>query len=81
TLNLPQWLVFVRRTTAGEEDGVVLYRAAQRRMQVFSTQRAMYQHPDLKRLRQSLQAEVQPPPTPAVPANRLATPPTLSLFS
>jgi hypothetical protein len=81
TLNLPQWLVFVRRTAGGEEDGVVLYRAAQRRMQVFSTQQEMYQHPDLKRLRQSLQAEVQPPATPVVPANRLATPPALSLFN
>ena len=79
TLTVPQWLVFVRRNPRGEEDGVVLYRPAERWMQAFSTQQQMYQHLDLRRLRQSLQAEVQPPAAPAGLESRLVARPNHSL--
>ncbi|MBK5415789.1 hypothetical protein [Pseudomonas sp. TH31] len=64
SVTLAQWQVFVRQNAKGEEDGVVLYRPAERRVQAFSSQQEMFQHLDLKRLRQSLYAEVRPPATP-----------------
>ncbi|WP_458726045.1 membrane-targeted effector domain-containing toxin [Pseudomonas gregormendelii] len=61
---LAQWQLFVRRDARGEEDGVVLYRPAEHRVQAFSSQQEMFQYLDLKRMRQSLYAEVRPPATP-----------------
>lgn len=72
---LAQWQVFVRRDARGKEDGVVLYRPAERRVQAFSSQQEMFQHPDLKRMHQSLRAEVRPPATPG-PATSRPTAPT-----
>ncbi|WP_350599826.1 NEL-type E3 ubiquitin ligase domain-containing protein [Pseudomonas sp. 65/3-MNA-CIBAN-0223] len=71
---LAQWQVFVRRDARGKEDGVVLYRPAERRVQAFSSQQEMFQHLDLKRMQQSLHAEVRPPATPGPATSRPAAP-------
>lgn len=60
-LPLPQLQVFVRRDARSQEDGAVLYRPEERRVQAFGTRQEMFQHLDMKRLLQSLNAEVQLP--------------------
>jgi len=72
SVTLAQLQVFVRRDARGAEDGVVLYRPAERRVQAFNTQQEMHQYLDLKRMRQSLYAEVKPAATPGAAASRPA---------
>ena len=81
TLIIPKWQVFVRRNAGGEEDGVVVYCPAEHKIGTFSTQQEIIQHLDLMRLRQSLQAQVQPPATPAGLQSRLVTRPNLGPFN
>ncbi|MBN3968460.1 hypothetical protein IMW75_24710 [Pseudomonas gregormendelii] len=77
-LALPQLLVFTLRDANGAEAAVVLYRTENQLMEAFRSQQEMrqqemFQFHDYRRMRQSLQAEVQPPATPGPAASRPAS--------